>query len=131
MRLADARALLAGIATARAEPAADRRGLERFALWCNRFTPWCAVDNSNDDGGDRSGDGGLLLDISGCAHLFGGEAALKDEIAARLTGLGIENHLGLADTPGAAWALARFGPAANGRPEPTCCGAWASSPSAR
>ena len=114
MRLADARALLAGLATARAEPAADRQGLERLALWCNRFTPWCAVDSSS---GDRGGDGGLLLDISGCAHLFGGEAALKDEIAARLAGLGIEARLDLADTPGAAWALARFGPAENGRPE--------------
>ena len=103
MRLADARALLAGLATARADPAADRRGLERLALWCNRFTPWCAVDDG--DGGD----GGLLLDISGCAHLFGGEAALMDEIAARLAGLGIETRLGLADAPGAAWALARFG----------------------
>ncbi len=116
MRLADARALLAGLATARADPAADRRGLERLALWCNRFTPWCAVDCSGDGNGDR-GDGGLLLDITGCAHLFGGEAALMNEIAVRLAGLGIENRLGLADTPGAAWALARFGPAANGRPD--------------
>ena len=113
MRLADARALLAGLATARADPAADRRELERLALWCNRFTPWCAVDA--DDDGD-GGDGGLLLDITGCAHLFGGEAALVAQIAARLAGLGIEARLGLADTPGAAWALARFGPAANGRP---------------
>ncbi len=116
MRLADARALLAGLVTARADAAADRQGLERLALWCNRFTPWCAVDGSDDGCGD-SGDGGLLLDITGCAHLFGGEAALMDEIAARLAGLGIENRLGLADTPGAAWALARFGPAANGRPD--------------
>ena len=115
MRLADARALLADLATARADPAADRQGLERLALWCNRFTPWCAVDGGGDD--DNGGDGGLLLDITGCAHLFGGEVALMDEIVARLTGLGIENRLGLADTPGAAWALARFGPAANGRPD--------------
>ena len=118
MRLADARALLAGLATARADAAADRRGLERLALWCNRFTPWCAVDGGGDDDGNNGGgDGGLLLDITGCAHLFGGEAALMDEIAARLAGLGIENRLGLADTPGAAWALARFGPAENGSPE--------------
>ena len=108
MRLADARALLAGLATARADAAADRQGLERLALWCNRFTPWCAVD-----GGNEAGDGGLLLDITGCAHLFGGEAALMGEVAARLAGLGVENRLGLADTPGAAWALARFGPAEN------------------
>ena len=98
MRLADARALTAGLVTAPADPAADRRGLERLALWCNRFTPWCALDSED----------GLLLDISGCAHLFGGEAALMDELAARLAGLGVESRLGLADTPGAAWALARF-----------------------
>ena len=112
MRLADARALVAGLVTAGAEPERDRRGLERLALWCNRFTPLCAVD-SNDGGGDGDGsdDHGLLLDIAGCAHLFGGEAALVEEIAARLAGLGVEARLGLADTPGAAWALARFGPA--------------------
>ena len=115
MRLADARALLADLATARADPAADRQGLERLTLWCNRFTPWCAVDGGGDD--DNGGDGGLLLDITGCAHLFGGEVALTDEIAARLTGLSIENRLGLADTPGAAWALARFGPAENVGPD--------------
>ena len=117
MRFADARVLLADLATARADPVADRQGLERLALWCNRFTPWCAVDVGGGDSDGDSGDGGLLLDIAGCAHLFGGEVALMDEIAARLTGLGIENRLGLADTPGTAWALARFGPVANGRPE--------------
>ena len=112
MRLADARALHAGLVTARADPAADRQGLERLALWCNRFTPWCAVDGGGDgDGSGNGDDGGLLLDITGCAHLFGGEAALMDEIAARVTGLGVESRLGLADTSGAAWALARFGPA--------------------
>ena len=99
MRLADARALYSSLATARADPAADRRGLERLALWCSRFTPWCAADGAD----------GLLLDITGCGHLFGGEAVLVNEIAARLDGLGIESRLGLADTPGAAWALARFG----------------------
>ena len=119
IRLADARALLAGLVTARADAAADRQGLERLALWCNRFTPWCALDGGNEagDGSGGGGDGGLLLDITGCAHLFGGEAALMNEIAARLAGLGVENRLGLADTPAAAWALARFGAAANGRPE--------------
>ena len=115
MRLADARALFADLATARADPAADRQGLERLVLWCHRFTPLCAVDDG--EGGDSGGEGGLLLDITGCAHLFGGEAALMDEIAARLAGLGIETRLGLADTPGAAWALARFGPAEDGRPD--------------
>ena len=99
MRLANGRALLSGLVTSKADPAGDRRGLERLALWCNRFTPRCAVDGVD----------GLLLDIAGCAHLFGGEAALATEMAERLTGLGFETRLGLSDTPGAAWALARFG----------------------
>ena len=99
MRLADARALLPRLAAAEARPAEDRRGLERLALWCNRFTPCCAVD-----GGD-----GLLLDIAGADHLFGGEAAMAAEVEARLAGLGFGARTGLADTPGAAWALARFG----------------------
>ncbi len=99
MRLADARALLPRLAAAEARPAHDRRGLERLALWSHRFTPCCAVD-----GGD-----GLLLDIAGAAHLFGGEAAMAAEVEARIAGLGFEARTGLADTPGAAWALARFG----------------------
>ena len=99
MRLADARALLPRLAAAEARPAEDRRGLERLALWCNRFTPCCAVDGAD----------GLLLDIAGADHLFGGEAAMAAEVEARLAGLGFEARTGLADTPGAAWALARFG----------------------
>ena len=99
MRLADARALLPRLATAEARPAEDQRGLERLALWCNRFTPCCAVD----------GEDGLLLDIAGAAHLFGGEAAMAAEVEAHLAGLGFEVRTGLADMPGAAWALARFG----------------------
>ena len=98
MRLADARALVAGLAVAPADPETDRRALMRLALWCGRFTPRVALD----------GEDGLLLDIAGCAHLFGGEAAMMEEIAARLAGLGLEAQAGLADTPGAAWALARF-----------------------
>ena len=102
MRLADARALCAGLVTASADLASDQQDLERLALWCNRFAPCCAVD----------GDDGLLLDVTGCAHLFGGEEAFVSEITARLAGLGIEARLGLADTPGAARALARFAPRA-------------------
>ena len=99
MRLADARALLPRLAAAEARPAEDRRGLERLALWCNRFTPCCAVDGAD----------GLLLDIAGADHLFGGEAAMAAEVEARIAGLGFEARTGLADTPGAARALARFG----------------------
>ncbi len=99
MRLADARALLPRLTTAGSSPEEDRCGLERLALWCRRFTPSSAVDGVD----------GLLLDITGCAHLFGGEAAMTMEVETRLAGLGFETRAGLADTPAAAWALARFG----------------------
>ena len=49
-----------------------------------------------------------MLDISGCAHLFGGEEALAARVAAEAAGLGLSLRLGLADTLGAAWAVARF-----------------------
>ena len=98
MRLADARALLPDLVTRPADPEADRRALGQLVLWCIRFTPWSAVD----------GDSGILLDITGCAHLHGGEEAMIDAIASRLSAFGIEARPGLADTPGAAWAVARF-----------------------
>lgn len=100
MALADARALLPDLASAPAEPVADARALAALAAWCNQYTPWVSLD----------GDDGLWLDITGCAHLFGGEAALLDDLGQRLSRLGYRNRLGLADTPGAAWALARFAP---------------------
>ena len=112
MRLADARALLPRLAVAGARPMEDRRGLERLALWCHRFAPCCAVDDSR-AAEDRRTEYGLLIDSAGCAHLFGGEAAMLEEVASQLSNLGIEAYLGLADTPGAARALARFGEEGN------------------
>ena len=69
MRLADARALLADLVTARADPAADRRGLERLALWCTRFTPWRVVDGDNEasDGSSGGGDGDGLYGEAGAS----------------------------------------------------------------
>ncbi|QPC42368.1 DNA polymerase Y family protein [Kaustia mangrovi] len=100
LALADARALCPGLATRPADGPADARALTALAAWCGRYTPW-----TNSDGAD-----GLWLDISGCAHLFGGEAALLDDLVGRLARLGITARAGLAGTPGAAWALARFAP---------------------
>ena len=103
MPLADARALVPGIAVAPGDPAADAGALAGLADWCGRYSPWTACDPEADAGG-----GGLWLDVSGCAHLFGGEAALLADLAARLEGLGYTARAALADGPGAAWALARF-----------------------
>jgi protein ImuB len=101
----DALALEPGLMVVVADRAADRKALEMLADWCGRYTPQVAVDPI---GGDV-GDGGLWLDITGCAHLFGGEVALLDDLVTRLASLGWTGRAALADTPGAAWAVARFG----------------------
>lgn len=77
---------------------ADRRLLEGLADWCDRYTPLVAID----------GQDGLFLDITGCAHLFGGEKALLDDLARRFFHQGFDVRTGLASTPGAAWAAARY-----------------------
>ncbi len=99
MPLADARAMYPGIAVRDADHAADAAMLEAVADWCDRYTPLVGLDPPD----------GLLLDISGCAHLFGGERALGRDMMARLSRQGLQARLGLADTPGCAWAVARYG----------------------
>ena len=99
MSLADARAIQPNLEALEADPDADARTLDNIAAWCERFTPIVVLDPPD----------GLFLDISGCGHLFGGEDALRAQISARLTAQGFANRTVLAPTPGAAWALARFG----------------------
>ena len=98
MRLADARALMPDLKVVEADPAGDARALASLAAWCERYTPWTAAEGAD----------GIVCDVTGCAHLFGGEAALVGAMTARLAGLGYAARAGLADTPGAAWAAARF-----------------------
>ena len=105
MTLADAQMILPELRLADADPVADRALLERLAESCLRYTPWAAVDGEAETGG------GLWLDVSGCAHLLGGEANLLDDLRAHLGRLGLTSRAALADTPGAAWAWARFGAA--------------------
>jgi protein ImuB len=98
--IADARAMYPSLEVVEADPEADRRLIEALADWCDRYTPLVALDGVD----------GLFLDISGCAHLFGGERCLLDDIAARFFHQGFAVRAGLASTPGAAWAAARFAP---------------------
>jgi protein ImuA len=81
LTLADARARVPDLAVADADPAADRRFLEDLAGLCDRWTPLVALDPPEGARPD-----GLMLDVTGCAHLFGGEAALRDGATARLAG---------------------------------------------
>ena len=99
MPLADARALEPGLRAVEADPVADARALAGLADWCGRYTPWTATH----------GDDCILLDITGCAHLFGGEAGLARDLIERLSAIGYAGMLAVADTPGAAWAVSRMG----------------------
>ena len=100
---ADARAIVPDLTVAPAEPEAETRALKALALWFERFSPAVAIDAG------PPGAEGLMLDMTGAAHLFGGEAALLGEIGRRLDDADIPASLALADTAGAAWALARHG----------------------
>lgn len=99
MSLADARAVMPALLTGHSDPAGDRAALERLADWCGRFSPWVATD----------GEDGLLLEITGVPHLFGGEQKMLRQMHQAITGLRLGSRLAIADTPAAAWAWARFG----------------------
>ena len=93
-----------------ADPAADLQALDKLATACERYTPWTATDPLG--GGlltDMSGSGGLWLDVTGCVHLYGNEDTLVKDLQDRCRHAGYQPRIGLADTPGAAWAAARFG----------------------
>jgi protein ImuB len=107
--LAEARALLPGLVTVPHEPEADARAIAALAAWCARYTPWAApCSTAEGEGRGPGGAAGLLLDVSGCCHLFGGERALVEDLQARLARFGYTARLALADTLGAAWAMARY-----------------------
>jgi protein ImuB len=100
MTLADARALVPGLTVANAEPAADAKALAALCDWCSRYSPWCALD----------GEDGIRIDITGCAHLFGGEAAMLSDMTRRLRSFGLHVRGAVADMPAAAWGWARYRP---------------------
>lgn len=105
MAAADASAVVPDLELVPADAETDRAMLERLAEWCGHYTPWAAADPWE----EGTEGGGLWLDVSGCAHLFGGEDALLTHLCRRLRRLGFTARAAMADTPGAAWAWARFG----------------------
>ena len=107
MTLADARAILPSLKTSEADIQAETKALSRLADWCGRYTPWTAPDEEG-SGAAFAGGGSIWLDITGCAHLFGGEEALMRDVIDRLNCLGFTSYAATADTPGAAWAAARY-----------------------
>ena len=93
-------ARLPGLASEEIDRAGDALALKRLTVWMGRYSPRVA----------EHGPDGLMLETTGCDHLFGGEAAMAAGIADRLSDLGLNARIGLADTPGAAHALAHAGP---------------------
>ena len=97
--LADARAMVPSLQSLPAQQPEDADALERLAFWCGRYGPQRNVH----------GETGIWIDVTGVAHLFGGEAQLMRDIVRRFEGFGVTVQAGLADTFAAAFALARFG----------------------
>jgi protein ImuB len=97
LRLADARAAIPDLVTRAAEPDADARHLHALARSAGRYGP-----NRNTEGTD-----GIWIETTGVAHLFGGEGGLARDLVERFRCAGFTTRIGIADTPGAAFALAR------------------------
>ncbi len=99
MPLAHARTLIPDLRIEPADLAGDAAALAALAAWCLRFSPFTAPEGTD----------GIWIDATGCAHLFDGELALVTTIARRLAASGTNARIAIADTPGAAWAVARHG----------------------
>lgn len=99
MTLADGRARLADLAVLPEDLAGRVRTRQALRRWLDRFSPHVGLD----------GEDGFFLDMTGARRLFGEERIYMDDVLVRLRGLGFACRAALADTPGAAWALARYG----------------------
>ena len=102
MPLAEAQALAPELAIVPHEPPRDREALEKLAEACERFSPCVGLEEGDEPES-------LLLDISNLEHLWGSEARLAKRVETFFTRRGYRVRLAVADTLGAAWALAHFG----------------------
>ena len=99
MAAADAKAFIPGLKVFDDKPGRSNKLLKGLGEWCIRYSPIVSIQAPD----------GLLLDISGCAHLWGGEHGCLKDIVNRLKGKGYDVRAAIADTIGTAWAIARFG----------------------
>jgi protein ImuB len=99
MVLADARAIFPSLQFFDDKPELSLKLLKTIAEWCIRFTPIVAIDPPD----------GIILEATGCAHLWGDEKSYLNEITLRLKNFGYEVRAAMADTIGAAWAITHFG----------------------
>jgi protein ImuB len=98
MVLADCKAIFPELEVIKSEPGQAQKLLNALAEWCIGYTPLAAIDLPD----------GIVLDISGCAHLWGGESQYLGSIKSRLNAYGYTVKIAIADTIGSAWATARF-----------------------
>lgn len=94
----DAHAMCASLITRPRNAPAEAAFLTALRRWAGKFSPWVAEEAPD----------GLIVDLSGCAHLFGGEEALLSVLETDCADMGLSVQMGIADTLGAAWALARY-----------------------
>jgi protein ImuB len=106
MMLAGAKALVPDLLVGDSDPSAEAADLMALSRWAMRWTPYVAPAKGLTD------TYALFLDITGCAHLFGGESAMLGDMLRRMRALGLTARAACASTPGAAFALARFAPEA-------------------
>lgn len=99
MLAADAKAIIPSLEIIDDIPGKGNKLLNGLGEWCIRYTPLIAIDPPD----------GLILDITGCAHLWGGEKEYLKEIVTRLRSKGYDVRAAMADTIGAAWAVSRYG----------------------
>jgi len=99
MVVADCRAILPTLEVFDNIPGLEQKLLTALGEWCIRYTPIVATDGLD----------GLILDVSGCTHLWGGELPYLKDILSKLIGFGYDARGAMADTIGAAWAISRFG----------------------
>ncbi len=99
MVLADAKALYPSLHVMDDKPTLTSQLADRIAEWCIRFTPVAAADYP----------AGIILDASGCTHLWGSEEAYLKDIIYRLSQRGYTVRVSMADTIGCARAMARYG----------------------
>ncbi len=99
MAAADAKAIVPDLRVFDDVPGKAAKLLHALGEWCIRYSPLIAVDLPD----------GLIIEVSGCTHLWGGERGCLKEMVTRLRSKGYDVRGAMADTVGAAWAVARFG----------------------
>lgn len=96
--VADARAIFKDLKVIEGKPGVEQKLLKNLSLWCIRFTPVVSIDLPE----------GLILDATGCAHLWGSETAYINDITQKLKNFGYHVNAAISDTIGCSWAMSRF-----------------------